>query len=112
MLDIGNKITVLRKKKGWSQNELSKKIDCSRATLINYEGNKNIPPIEIAIKLAEVFNISIDYLVGIGINSKFDKKTIKRLQDIENLTPEVKEKMFFFIDTVLRDFKAKQAYAS
>jgi len=48
--------------------------------------------------------------VGDGQNYKFDKKTLKRLENIQDLTPDIKEKMFFFIDTVLGDFKAKQAY--
>jgi hypothetical protein len=54
--------------------------------------------------------VSLDYLVGEGINSKFDKKTLKRLNDIEKLDSDTKDKLFFFIDTVLRDQKARQAY--
>jgi hypothetical protein len=46
-----------------------------------------------------------------GINAHFDKKTVQRLQDIEDLSPAVKEKLFFLIDTILRDTKAQKAYA-
>ncbi len=35
---------------------------------------------------------------------------LREQKDIQDLTPDVKDKMFFFIDTVLRGFKAKQAY--
>jgi transcriptional regulator with XRE-family HTH domain len=112
MIDIGAKITMLRKQKGLSQTDLAEKINCSRATLINYEGNKNTPSIEIAVKMAEVFDVSLDFLIGEGSNSKFDKKTLKRLHDIEELDQGTKDKMFFFIDTVIRDYKASQAYSS
>jgi len=33
------------------------------------------------------------------------------MQDIEDLSPAVKEKLFFLIDTILRDTKAQKAYA-
>ena len=49
--------------------------------------------------------------VGEDMGASFDKKTLKRLQDIHKLEPEVQEKLFFFIDTVIRDNKAKKAYS-
>ncbi|WP_168187461.1 hypothetical protein [Pedobacter sp. G11] len=54
----------------------------------------------------------MDYLAGEGVNASFDKKTVNRMQEIESLSPAIKEKPFFFIDTVLRDTKAQKAYAS
>ena len=38
------------------------------------------------------------------------KKTVKRLQDIEVLNPKIKNKLFFLIDTVIRDTNAQKAY--
>jgi len=43
----------------------------------------------------------LDYLVGEGINSKFDKKTVKRLQDIETLESGDKEHVFAMLDAFL-----------
>jgi hypothetical protein len=45
------------------------------------------------------------------IADAFDKKTLKRLQDIHKLDKDTQDKLFFFIDTVIRDAKAKKAYA-
>jgi len=70
-----------------------------------------VPFIEAAKKIAKALDVSLDHLFGEGINASFDKKTVQRLQDIENLNPTVKEKLFFLIDTVIRDTKAQQAYA-
>jgi len=47
-------------------------------------------------------------LVGEGVNASFDKKTFKRLQDIHKLDADIQEKLFFFIDTVIRDTKCKE----
>ena len=41
----------------------------------------------------------------------FDKRTLKRLEEIESLPEEDKEKLYYFIDMAIRDAKAKQAYS-
>jgi transcriptional regulator with XRE-family HTH domain len=101
----------LREEKGWSQTDLADNSNVSRVMIGKYERGEAIPSIEAAKKIADAFGVSLDYLVGEGINAHFDKKTVQRLQDIENLTPN-KDKLFFLIDTVIRDYKAKQAYSS
>lgn len=110
-MNIGNRITELRKVKNWSQTDLAKKIGVSRVIIGRYEHNDATPSIDIAKKIADAFNVSLDYLVGEGKNASFDKKTVQRLQDIEEMKPDFKEKFFFVIDTMIRDYKAGQAYA-
>jgi hypothetical protein len=48
--------------------------------------------------------------VGEGINSKFDKKTMKRLQDLELLDESRRNILFDMIDTYIRDAKTRLAY--
>lgn len=111
MLDIGTKITLLRKEKGLSQTELSEKISCSRATLINYEGNKNTPSIETAVKLSQIFDVTLDYLAGKGKFTDYSNDTIKRIEGIQNLDSSTQKQIFNIIDTYLRDSRARIAYA-
>jgi transcriptional regulator with XRE-family HTH domain len=47
-----------------------------------YERGKAVPSIEAAKKIADALEVSLDYLVGEGVNSKFDKRTLERLQDL------------------------------
>ena len=110
-MGIGNKIMILRKDKKWSQNDLAQKVNVSREIISKYEKGDVIPSVEVARKIADAFEVSLDYMVGEGQKASFDRKTIQRLQDIESMTPDIKEKLFFFIDTVIRDAKAKQAYS-
>lgn len=110
-MNTGNIIIALRKDKGWSQTDLSKQCGVSREMIGKYERGEATPSIEAAKKIADAFEVSLDYLVGEGINAHFDKKTVQRLQDIEGLAPQIKDKLFFLIDTVIRDNKAKQAYS-
>ena len=111
-LNIGERITALRKQKGWSQTDLAKTIEASRDMIGKYERNDNLPSIEVAFKLADIFGISVDYLLGKGQHASYDKETIKRLEDIENLDPETRKTLFQVIDTFLRDSKARVAYSS
>lgn len=45
-------------------------------------------------------------------NAVLDKELLKRLEDIESLTKEDKDKIYYFIDMAVRDAKARQAYGS
>ena len=67
---------------------------------------------DAAKKIADAFEVSMDYLVGEGVNVSFDKKNLKRLQDIEKLDNDTKDKLYFVIDNIVQNFKAKKAYAS
>ena len=66
MLDFEKKIITLRKAKKWSQDDLAKEINSSRIMIGKYERNENSPSVEVLIKLAKVFDVSIDYLIGEG----------------------------------------------
>ncbi|MBP6448331.1 MAG: hypothetical protein KA341_16130 [Saprospiraceae bacterium] len=59
----------------------------------------------------DAFEVSLDYLVGEGINSKFDKKTVKRLQDIEKLEAKDKENVFAMLDAFLAKNKLQAILA-
>ncbi len=110
-LNIGNKITELRKQHNLSQTELAKQLGASRTIVGNYERNENTPSIDMILKLAKVFNVSLDYLVGEGQLANYDKEVLKRIEDIEQLDKETQNKLFFLIDNVVQNFKTKQAFA-
>jgi transcriptional regulator with XRE-family HTH domain len=111
MLNIGSKVTELRKQKKWSQADLAKAVSASRDIIGKYERNENAPSIEMAQKIADVFGVTVDYLLGKSDFAKYNQADIKRLEDIEKLDSETKSKLYFVIDTFLRDAKARQAYS-
>jgi len=111
-MNIGSKITELRKTKGWSQAELAGEINVSRVIIGRYERNEAVPSIDIAKKMADIFGISLDYLVGEGKNAKFDKKTLQIIEDIEALEPDTKDKLYFLVNAVIRDYKTRKAHSS
>lgn len=110
MLNIGQRITQLRKQQNLSQEELAKKANVSRTIVGNYERNANTPSIEVIIKLARIFNVSVDYIVGEGEFSSLNKELLKRIEDIQKLDEETKNHLFFLIDNVIQNYKTKKAF--
>jgi transcriptional regulator with XRE-family HTH domain len=107
MLDIGSKIITLRKKLNISQSELAKRTNVSRTIIGNYERNENTPSIDILLKIAKEFNVSVDFLIGEGQLSSYDKEVLKRIDDIEHLPQEDKEHIFYMIDNLVKAVKLK-----
>lgn len=61
---LGKRIKKLREASNISQITLSKHLNISNTTLSQYETGKRIPSDEIKNKLADYFNVSLDYLLG------------------------------------------------
>ncbi len=59
-----NRIKALREEFNLSQEELAKKLNLSKGIISLYEQEKRKPSLEILIQLSEVFNVSIDYILG------------------------------------------------
>lgn len=59
-----NRIKQLREENNWTQLELSRKMNCAISSIAMYESETRKPSMEVLIKLSEIFNCSIDYLLG------------------------------------------------
>ncbi|MBE6712042.1 MAG: helix-turn-helix transcriptional regulator [Ruminococcaceae bacterium] len=66
------RIKELRKQKGISQLKLAMDLHTNQNTISRYETGKREPGIEELIRLAEYFEVSIDYLVGRTDNPKMN----------------------------------------
>jgi transcriptional regulator with XRE-family HTH domain len=96
MTTVGERIKLLRKKRGWTQDQLGKNVGMHGRHVGRYETNKVRPSGTALQKLAEFFEISVDVLIygdeQSRIESAFkDKELIKLLQGIETL--EEKDRM-------------------
>lgn len=62
-MEIAKKLQELRIEKGLKQTEVAEAIHIVQSTLANYESNATLPDYPILIKLANFYNVSIDYLL-------------------------------------------------
>lgn len=103
-MNLGSRITQLRKQKGWSQSQLARHIEVSREIVGRYERNDAVPSIEVAKRMGEAFEVSLDYLVG-NAEQEVDKATLKRLQEINRLSEENKKLVYAFLDSFITKTK-------
>lgn len=81
MVKFGERVKQLRQSAGMTQEQLAERIWVSKATISNYELSERNPSPEIIIKIARVFGVSTDYLLGV---EDMRKRTI----DISGLPDE------------------------
>ena len=62
---LAQRLRSLRKEKGLTQLEISKMIEISNTTLSQYESNKRMPGFNVLCQLAEIYDSTSDYLLGI-----------------------------------------------
>lgn len=107
-MSLGSRIIDLRKQKKWSRDELGKIIGTSGAMIGKYERNEMTPSVEIAKKIAEALEVSLDYLVGSTSFVVKDKQMLKRLQDINNLPDKERDCLITTIDHFIKASKINQ----
>jgi transcriptional regulator with XRE-family HTH domain len=120
-MNFASRLKSLREEKKLSQEELSQLINISRSTLSMYEINRRQPDPETLQKIADFFDVSVDYLLGrtdkrnIDTSNDVDERLHKVMQelgpdvllafyDLPNMTDEEKENVI----TLLEVIKAKR----
>ena len=63
---LGEKIAQLRRKNGWSQEELADKMEVSRQAVSKWESGQTMPDLERILRLSSLFGVTIDYLLKDG----------------------------------------------
>jgi transcriptional regulator with XRE-family HTH domain len=110
-MDTGNIITELRKQKNWSQTDLATKSGLSRVMIGKYERGEASPSIDAAKKMADAFEVSLDYLAG-KTSIELSESTLSRLREVTQLPSEEQNQIFKVMDALVRDYKAKLAYGA
>lgn len=61
---LSDRITELRKRKGLTQSEMSRRLGVHRGTYSNYESGKREPDHDMTVKIANFFEVTTDFLLG------------------------------------------------
>lgn len=62
-MDFGNQIKQIRKEKNITQEQMAQSLNITRQAVSNWENKRNLPDIEILIKIAKVYGVSLDKLI-------------------------------------------------
>ena len=74
------------------------KIEGSREIIGKYERNENLPSIEMTLKMAKAFGVTVDFLPGEGEYAAYDKDNIDRLKNIQKMDTDTKGILLNVID--------------
>lgn len=105
-MGIPNNLKVLRKKKGWSQTRLAEQIGSHLSHINRIETGKYNPSLDVVQKLANVFDVTIDYLIS-DTDEDFkevrieDKELMERVKLIDSLDTEDRTALIRVIDSML-----------
>jgi transcriptional regulator with XRE-family HTH domain len=110
-ITFGKRLGEVRKDKRMSQDELAKKMDMQGAVIGRYERDEVKPSVDVAAKIAQVLGISLDYLVG-NTDLLLDADVIKKIQEIQRLPEKDRDHLFYVVDNILQNVKAKRAFAA
>ena len=91
---LGTRIKELRKEFGLSQVELAAQMEVTKQTISNWENENIQPSIDMLVGLANVFNVTTDYLLGLddvprlsieGLPLSFAAHLAQIIEDFRNL---------------------------
>jgi transcriptional regulator with XRE-family HTH domain len=110
--DFPFKLKELRKSRGWSQGQLAKKINADLQRISKYERGVIWPTMELMVKIAKVFEVSIDFLIRDDQNTAVTKiknqKLLHQLESINNLPKEDQETVVSFLDAFIKRRKFEE----
>lgn len=101
-MNLGNKISDLRKSKGLSRDSLGKSVGTSGAVIGRYERDEITPSIEVAAKIANALEVSLDYLTGGTSNLIKDKQMMYRLELLQKVSKKERDTILHVMDSLLQ----------
>jgi transcriptional regulator with XRE-family HTH domain len=112
-MTIGERIRLVRQKKGLSQKQLAEKSGVNIKSLNRYELGTSVPPSDSLKAISDTLEVSSDHLLSDEDTIDIvDKDLFKKFKIVQNIEGEERKVIDNFLDMVIRDFKTKQAYAS
>lgn len=118
IMSLGNKVKQLRQEKGWSQDELAFHAGIDGRQISRYENDKVTPSVDVVIKLARAFNVSVDHLLIDDVPRRPLREPISKLAEkvlhLDNMSEEDEASLLHMLNaieaknklkTLMRDFQ-------
>ena len=109
-MTFAEKLLELRKREGYSQEELANKLDVSRQAISRWEMGTSVPDSNNVLQLSKLFSVSTDYLLNDEYTSDEDLPKVKEKNRILhlNLTKIVIIGQAAFLNVAMRPFQEMQ----
>ena len=109
MIHIENKLQFLRELHELKQQDVADALGVSRSTYANYESGRRAPDIDLLMRLADIYGISLDELTGHQVNQssgiKLSSQALRLLKSFNQLPADYQE---WYISHMAYDVKGRQ----
>ena len=72
LVDFGEKLKLLRKRSGLSQEQLAQRLGVTKGMVSSYETSMRMPSYPVLLKIAQLFHVSTDVLLGMESDERID----------------------------------------
>jgi transcriptional regulator with XRE-family HTH domain len=83
-----NRIKELRTSRGITQLQLSMELECTQESISAYENGRTLPSVTILMKMSEIFNTSMDYIMK--------RSDVPSLVDTQNISKDEKRLLSYY----------------
>lgn len=94
-MDFSEKLKTLRKKNGDTQSKLALKLNVSQNAIYNWENGKREPNLDTLLKISDLYNVSVDYLMGISEKEERICDLTTFTDEIDDYTQELGEFLYY-----------------
>ena len=110
-VSLGQKLKQLRQERGWSQDEFAFHAQIDGRQVSRYENDRVMPSVEVVIKMAKAFNVSLDYLLFEEVSRRPLEPKIStlapRVLALQDLSEEDEKSLLHMIDAIEAKNKLK-----
>ena len=110
-VSIGEKLKLLRRERGWSQDEFAYHAQIDGRQVSRYENDRVMPSVEVAVKMARAYNVSLDYLLIDDVPRRplelHLSKLSERVLQLGPLSPDDERSLLHFLDSIEAKNKLK-----
>lgn len=86
---IGDKIKELRQARNLTQQELSQILSVTKSAISAYENNIRVPSIDILIKISLIFHVTLDNILGVGVDSTYSIDVTELTNEQRNMIQDI-----------------------
>lgn len=111
---LGDRIKRLRQERNWSQGQLAQRLNIHQKQISGYERNVHIPSVEVLIRLAELLDVSLDYLAfddrddSRAATQIADRELLRKVEEVDKLSDSDKTTIKAVLDSFILKSRFQQ----
>lgn len=111
---MGDRIKRLRQERNWSQGQLAQRLNIHQKQISGYERNVHIPSVEVLIRLAELLDVSLDYLAfddrddSRAATQIADRELLRKVEEVDKLSDSDKTTIKAVLDSFILKSRFQQ----